>query len=215
MISKKKLSIVIVAGIGLATILLLAIVLAVKTVNKQRTNNKKSTSHSLVLSKSATESGSTIQSDNTKTSPTQSSSSLSQKEALEQFLEVYSSWKLENSSIDSRANKLQDLMTSTAYQNNYISDDAQHLKDFLSNYQKTKQINTSNSTLLVSRQYSKSNIYLDANKDNQYYVELYYTETPVYQSSGYTIEAKYNISMIDNQVNNISLLNQQSVMENK
>lgn len=98
----------------------------------------------------------------------------------------------------------------------YVKDwdgkDAYHSSFFAQRYGITeKQIDTSNSTQLVSRQYVKCNLYVNANIPGQYYVELYFTETPVYQTKGYSMEAKYNVTVVNNKISSLELISQQSV----
>lgn len=116
------------------------------------------------------------------------------------FLKVYSSWELNASSIDDRQEKLQSLMTEKGYQNLHIAEDATSLQLMIEAFEKDKTINTSNSSQLVSRSYIKSKVFQDASNKALYYVELYYTECPIYQEKGYPVVAKINLSVQNSKV---------------
>lgn len=134
---------------------------------------------------------------------TKNSSEKSEEESSKivvDFLKVYSSWELNASSIDERQDKLQSLMTEKGYQNLHIAEDAISLKLMIEAFEKDKTINTSNSSQLVSRSYIKSKVFQDASNKALYYVELYYTECPIYQEKGYPVVAKINLSVQDSKV---------------
>lgn len=216
MINRKKLRLFVLIGIVIIVILAGGVFFTAKAIKKQVAHNNERQQTQVKKSEqppTSSSSNNTLSGD--EKVPEKTSDKLSQKATLTQFLETFSTWKLNNTSIDNRAKALQTLMAPLAYQSNYIKEEADQLKLLLERYQKTKQIDTSNSTQLVSRQYERSNLYLNANSQGQYYVELYYYETPVYQTTGYTIEAKYNITMNGNQVVSLALLSQKSVPEGK
>ena len=212
MINRKKLTIVIGVGLGILLVLIVGVVFAVGIINKQRLSNefpkKVAQSTMFKTSQSSKTNASTKSSESTSTS---SRNTPNQNQVVETFLKTYLTWNLTPSSIDQRTQRLQSLMTTSCYQANNILQDATQLKALLTIYQKTKQIDTSNSTALVSRQYLNSNIYQNANSQNQYYVDVTYTETPVYQKTGYTMEAKYNLTIEEGQVLGLTLLSQQAV----
>lgn len=214
MINKKNISLLVLITTGFAIVLVLIGIFAVGKINKQVAVNKASQSQSISISqKQSTHHQSSAQhhSSNSKSSSSESSKQTSEKERLTDFLTDFSTVKLDNESIDNRAKLLKNSMTEAAYQTNYIEQDSNELKTLLSKYEKTKQIDTSNSTQLVAKKYLESNLYLNANVSGQYYVELYYTATPIYETKGYTMEAKYNITVIDNKINSLELISQQAV----
>ncbi|MDT2898519.1 hypothetical protein [Lactococcus lactis] len=214
MINKKNISLLVLITTGVAIVLVLIGIFAVGKINKQVAENKASQSQSISISqKQSTHHQSSAQhhSSNSKSSSSESSKQTSEKERLTDFLTDFSTVKLDNESIDNRAKLLKNSMTEAAYQTNYIEQDSNELKTLLSKYEKTKQIDTSNSTQLVAKKYLESNLYLNANVSGQYYVELYYTATPIYETKGYTMEAKYNITVIDNKINSLELISQQAV----
>lgn len=209
MINKKNVSLFVLIATGIVIALVLIGIFAVGKINKQVTTNKASQSQSISISKELNDSqksSSKNHSSGSKSSSEESKKHLSDKEVLTQFLEDFSTIKLDNDSISLRAKDLKKSMTEAAYQANYIEQDSIELKSLLSKYEKTKQIDTSNSTQLVSKQYLESNLYLNANVPGQYYVELYYTETPIYESKGYKIVAKYEITIVDNKINTLELI---------
>lgn len=214
MINKKNISLLVLITTGVAIVLVLIGIFAVGKINKQVAVNKASQSQSISISQKQSihdQSSAQHHSSNSKSSSSESSKQTSEKERLTDFLTDFSTVKLDNESIDNRAKQLKESMTEAAYQTNYIEQDSNELKTLLSKYEKTKQIDTSNSTQLVAKKYLESNLYLNANVSGQYYVELYYTATPIYQTKGYTMEAKYNITVIDNKINSLELISQQAV----
>lgn len=214
MINKKNVSLFVLIATGVVIVLVLIGIFAVGKINKQVATNKASQSQSISISKEqhvSQKSSSQNHSSGSKSSSEKTNKHMSEKEVLTQFLEVFSTVKLDNDSISHRAEDLKKSMTEAAYQANYVEQDSDELKSLLSKYEKTKQIDTSNSTQLVSKQYLESNLYLNANAPGQYYVELYYTATPVYETKGYTMEAKYNVTVVDNKINSLELISQQSV----
>lgn len=209
MINKKKVSLFVLIATGVVIVLVLIGIFAVGKINKQVATNKASQSQSISISKEqhvSQKSSSQNHSSGSKSSSEETNKHMSEKEVLTQFLEVFSTVKLDNDSISHRAEDLKKSMTEAAYQANYVEQDSDELKSLLSKYEKTKQIDTSNSTQLVSKQYLESNLYLNANVPGQYYVELYYTETPIYESKGYKIIAKYEITIVDNKINTLELI---------
>lgn len=214
MINKKNISLLVLIATGVAIVLVLIGIFAVGKINKQVAVNKASQSQSISISQKQSihnQSSAQHHSSNSKSSSSESSKQTSEKERLTDFLTDFSTVKLDNESIDNRAKQLKESMTEAAYQTNYIEQDSNELKTLLSKYEKTKQIDTSNSTQLVAKKYLESNLYLNANVSGQYYVELYYTATPIYETKGYTMEAKYNITVIDNKINSLELISQQAV----
>lgn len=214
MINKKNISLLVLITTGVAIVLVLIGIFAVGKINKQVAVNKASQSQSISISQKQSihhQSSAQHHSSNSKSSSSESSKQTSEKERLTDFLTDFSTVKLDNESIDNRAKQLKESMTEAAYQTNYIEQDSNELKTLLSKYEKTKQIDTSNSTQLVAKKYLESNLYLNANVSGQYYVELYYTATPIYETKGYTMEAKYNITVIDNKINSLELISQQAV----
>lgn len=214
MINKKNISLLVLITTGVAIVLVLIGIFAVGKINKQVAVNKASQSQSISISQKQSihhQSSAQHHSSNSKSSSSESSKQTSEKERLTDFLTDFSTVKLDNEAIDNRAKLLKNSMTEAAYQTNYIEQDSNELKTLLSKYKKTKQIDTSNSTQLVAKKYLESNLYLNANVSGQYYVELYYTATPIYETKGYTMEAKYNITVIDNKINSLELISQQAV----
>lgn len=214
MINKKNVSLFVLIATGIVIVLVLIGIFAVGKINKQVATNKSSQSQSISISKErhdSQKSSSQNHSSASKNSSEESNKNISEKEVLTRFLEDFSTVKLDNDSISHRVDDLKKSMTEAAYQANYVEQDSDELKSLLSKYEKTKQIDTSNSTQLVSKQYLESNLYLNANAPGQYYVELYYTATPVYETKGYTMEAKYNVTVVDNKINSLELISQQSV----
>ncbi|ARE13485.1 hypothetical protein LLUC08_1153 [Lactococcus lactis subsp. lactis] len=214
MINKKNVSLFVLIATGVVIVLVLIGIFAVGKINKQVATNKASHSQSISISKErhdSQKSSSQNHPSGSKSSSDDSNKHMSEKEVLAQFLEDFSTVKLDNDSISHRAEDLKKSMTETAYQANYIEQDSDELKSLLSKYEKTKQIDTSNSTQLVSKHYLESNLYLNANVPGQYYVELYYTAIPVYETKGYTMQAKYNVTVVDNKINSLELISQQSV----
>ncbi|MDT2867881.1 hypothetical protein [Lactococcus lactis] len=209
MINKKNVSLFVLIATGVVIVLVLIGIFAVGKINKQVATNKASRSQSISISKErhdSQKSSSQNHSSGSKSSSEEINKHMSEKEVLTQFLEDFSTVKLDNGSISHRAKDLKKSMTEAAYQANYVEQDSDELKSLLSKYEKTKQIDTSNSTQLVSKQYLESNLYLNANVPGQYYVELYYSETPIYEQKGYKIEAKYEITLIDNKINSLELI---------
>lgn len=209
MINKKNVSLFVLIATGVVIVLVLIGIFAVGKINKQVATNKASQSQSISISKErhdSQKSSSQNHSSGSKSSSEESNKNISEKEVLTQFLEDFSTVKLDNDSISHRAEDLKKSMTEAAYQANYVEQDSDELKSLLSKYEKTKQIDTSNSTQLVSKQYLESNLYLNANAPGQYYVELYYTETPIYEPKGYKMVAKYEITIIHNKVNTLELI---------
>ncbi|RZI47867.1 hypothetical protein [Lactococcus kimchii] len=209
MINKKNVSLFVLIATGVFIVLVLIGIFAVGKINKQVATNKASQSQSISISKErhdTQKSSSQNNSSGSKSNSEESNKHKSEKELLTQFLEDFSTVKLDNDSIDNRAKLLKESMTEAAYQANYIVQDSNELKSLLSKYEKTKQIDTSNSTQLVARKYLESNLYLNANVSGQYYVELYYSETPIYESKGYKIVAKYEITIVDNKINTLELI---------
>ena len=214
MINKKNISLLVLIATGVAIVLVLIGIFAVGKINKQVAENKASQSQSISISQKQSkhnQSSAQHHSSDSKSSSSESSKQTSEKERLTDFLTDFSTVKLDNESIDNRAKLLKNSMTEAAYQTNYIEQDSNELKTLLSKYEKTKQIDTSNSTQLVAKKYLESNLYLNANVSGQYYVELYYTATPIYETKGYTMEAKYNITVIDNKINSLEFISQQAV----
>lgn len=216
MINKKKFSLFILIATGVVLVLLLIGIFTVGKINKRVATNKISQSQSISISQKQSkhhQSSAQHHSSGSKSSSVEPKEDSDEKKTLTEFLKVFSTVTLDDNSIDNRAKTLKESMTEPAYQTNYIEQDSNELKNLLSKYKKTKEIDTSNSTQLVSRQYVESNLYLNANVPGQYYVELYYTATPIYETKGYTMEAKYNITVIDNKINSLELISQKSVSE--
>lgn len=133
------------------------------------------------------------------------------KENLQNFIKSYLTYDLNETSIQKRASYLETLMTSQAYVTNYILQDAQTLSAMVKTYQKTKEINTSNSTQLVARSYKKGTFYQSSSDKNQYFVEVEYLEIPIYQKEGYLVESKYDVTMDGNKVAAIHLTESKNI----
>lgn len=159
-------------------------------------------------SKSTVKKSSSVEqsSEETKSSSSESSSKQSDTEKLNEFLKIYKTQELKDSSIEDRSVALKNLMTEKAYKDNGIADTVTVLKSLLKTFNETKEINTSNSTALVEQKYVRSSVYQDSSIKSQYYVEVYYTERLIYQKEPYGMVQKMNISMSNGKVAQITVL---------
>lgn len=196
--NKKKKKLIIIAVLIVVFIVggMLVAIMTNTGSNDVKTAPKSSQSTSKVSSKEkANESG--------QLSTSASSSSSSKENNVENvtlFLKDYFTWDLTNSSIDKRTENLKPLMTNKAYADNGIVQNGEQLKSLLKTFNETKEVDTSNSTALVSRKYVRSNVYQDASKKSMFYTEVYFKEKLIYQKDYYAMVAKYNITMENGKV---------------
>lgn len=146
-------------------------------------------------------------------SSTTSESSQSPVEVITQFAQLLTTWDLTKTSIEQRASKLQNVMTDSAYEALNAETNAKTLESQLDIYNKTKQINTTNSTALVSRSYVSSTIFQDTTEKDRYQLEVTYKEKLIYQKEGYTMSAKYALVMDGDKVANAKLISANQITE--
>jgi lipopolysaccharide export LptBFGC system permease protein LptF len=131
---------------------------------------------------------------------------------LENFFKSYQTQKLDKISLEQRQDSLKNEMTEKGFQVSHISDDTRALIPMVEQYQKTKTIDTSNSTQLIESDYISSKIYQQQNAgEGAYYVEVTFTERPIYQKVGTTMVARYNVFVLQGKVDNLSLIDQKPV----
>jgi hypothetical protein len=121
---------------------------------------------------------------------------------------------MDKNAIEARAKALQPMMTVSAYQSSYIKDDSQTLISMLATWQKTKQINTSNSEGLIEKTYASAKIYQQTNAGKgAYFVQAEYQTRPIYIKDPYMMQATYDISMIGNKVASLAMVGNESVVK--
>lgn len=131
---------------------------------------------------------------------------------LENFFKSYQTQKLDKISLEQRQDSLKNEMTEKGFQASHISDDTRALIPMIEQYQKTKTIDTSNSTQLIESDYISSKIYQQQNAgEGAYYVEVTFTECPIYQKVATTMVARYNVFVLQGKVDNLSLIDQKPV----
>lgn len=209
--NKKRRNIIL--GICLVVVVVVTAVVFV-IINIWNGNHKAATpttKTSVTAKQSTEESSTTSEQESTSSEEQDTTEEATPKENLQKFIKSYVTYDLNDSSIQKRASYLETLMTSQAYATTYISQDAQTLIAMVKTYQKTKEINTSNSTQLVSRIYKKGTIYQSSDDKNKYFVEVEYLETPIYQKEGYLVDSKYNVTMDGNKVAAINLTESKNI----
>lgn len=124
-------------------------------------------------------------------------------EAVKKFLSVYYTWKLQEKSVSDRAKLLKEQMSKECYEAQSIEADSEQLKELIQTYEKKKEINTSNSTQLVSSRYLSSQIYQDTTDHHLYNIKLKIDQKAPYQKSGTVLSKEFQLRYSDNKVTQI------------
>lgn len=129
-----------------------------------------------------------------------SSEQLDSTQEVKKFLSVYYTWELEEKSVTDRAKLLKEQMTKDCYEAQTIESDSELLKELIQTYNKKKEINTSNSTQLVSSRYLSSQVYQDTTDKNVYNVKVKIEQKAPYQKSGTILSKELQLRYLDNKV---------------
>ncbi len=121
-------------------------------------------------------------------------------EAVKKFLSVYYTWELQEKSVSDRAKLLKEQMSKECYEAQSIEADSEQLKELIQTYEKKKEINTSNSTQLVSSRYLSSQIYQDTADQHLYNIKLKIDQKAPYQKSGTVLSKELQLRYSDNKV---------------
>lgn len=199
-------------GIGIASILLIFSALFFSSA--YLFHNKKSTASSQFKQEQVVK-GSTTNSNmidtNTNTSSTtgtatsqQVSSDAARKintsDKIKKFLNVYFTWDLDENSVNNREKVLKDFMSKELYESKNIEADSDSLNELIHTYKETKEINTSNSTQLISSRYVSSKVYQDTTDPNLYRVNVKLQQKAPYQDSASMKTETYNIHFDNDKV---------------
>ncbi len=131
-------------------------------------------------------------------------------ELLRNFFSVFYTWDLDTESVTKRQELLKGLMSEDLYEQRSIEADSEILKELITTYQKTKEINTSNSTQLLSSRYLSSQIYQDTTDANLYRVTVRFEQKAPYQDEAFINEATYNVRYLGDQVTTLTEENGQA-----
>lgn len=126
---------------------------------------------------------------------------------LKNFLELYFSWDLTDESVDERVARLEEMINPNCFESLNIVSDSQTLKEMIATYEETKEINTSNSTQLLSSRYLSSEIYQDTADRMIFYVEVRYEQKAPYQDDAYITKESYRIILENGRVSEIQQSN--------
>lgn len=129
---------------------------------------------------------------------------------LRNFFSVYFTWDLDEKSVSDRADLLKDLMSEELYEQKRIEADSEIIKELINTYQETKEINTSNSTQLVSSRYLSSQIYQDTADNNLYKVTVRIEQKAPYQDSPFTTEESFLVRYLGDQITEMNEVNDQA-----
>ncbi len=124
-------------------------------------------------------------------------------EAVKKFLSVYYTWELQDKSVSDRAKLLKEQMSKDCYEAQAIEADSEQLKELIQTYEKKKEINTSNSTQLVSSRYLSSQIYQDTTDQHLYNIKLKIDQKAPYQKTGTVLSKELQLRYSDNKVTQI------------
>ncbi|MGX7211667.1 hypothetical protein [Enterococcus innesii] len=129
---------------------------------------------------------------------------------LRNFFGVYFTWDLDEKSVSDRADLLKDLMSEELYEQKRIEADSEIIKELINTYQETKEINTSNSTQLVSSRYLSSQIYQDTADKNLYKVTVRIEQKAPYQDSPFMTEESFLVRYLGDQITEMNEVNDQA-----
>lgn len=124
-------------------------------------------------------------------------SSVTEEPKINEFLRDYFTWELTEASVEERATTLKEQLSEPLYQQLAIESDSQALIKAIKKYDQTKEINTSNSTQLLSSQYLSSTIYQDVNQPGSYSIQVKIEQKAPYQTETRPIEKTYRLTMQD------------------
>ena len=157
----------------------------------------------IVLPETTQTTNETTQSEQT----TSSMKEITKNSELEEFLETYFTWKLTEESVSDRAIKLENMMSATCYDLTEIQSDKEQLTKMIQKYDKTKEINTSNSMQLVSSNYISSQIYQDTKDSSSYYAKVKIEQKAPYQESAFPMQEEVRITLRNGKITQIKTLN--------
>lgn len=138
---------------------------------------------------------------------TSSMKEITENSELEDFLEVYFTWDLTEDSVSDRAIKLENMMSATCYELAEIQTNRELLTKMIQKYEKTKEINTSNSMQLVSSKYLSSQIYQDVKDPSLFYVKVKYEQKAPYQDSAFPMQGDYRVALKNGKITQIKEIN--------
>lgn len=138
---------------------------------------------------------------------TSSMKEITENSELEEFLETYFTWELTEESVSDRAIKLENMMSATCYDLTEIQSDKEQLTKMIQKYDKTKEINTSNSMQLVSSNYLSSQIYQDTKDSSSYYAKVKTEQKAPYQESAFPMQEDVRITLRNGKITQIKTLN--------
>lgn len=154
-----------------------------------------------------------IQTDVSKSSELNGTSTTSKKDEVEveateltEFLGIYYTWDLTKESVNERSKALKNWLTPTCYESLAIEKDSEDLNEIIDVYDKTKVINTSNSTQLVDSQYKASRIYQDTSTSSIYIAEVTIEQKAPYSKEAAPTKKKLRISLENNKINQLKEL---------
>ncbi|MCH1976561.1 hypothetical protein MCG01_05385 [Enterococcus hirae] len=141
---------------------------------------------------------STLDSSTTGTARSQEDSSVVTREidssdTIKKFLNVYFTWDLDENSVNNRGKKLKGFMAKELYESKNIEADSETLNELIHTYKETKEINTSNSTQLISSRYVSSKVYQDTIDPNLYRINVKLQQKAPYQGAASLKTETYNI----------------------
>lgn len=202
-------------GIGIGSIVLVLCALLFSSVYLFQ-NNKSTTSSQMSEERPVEEStttSSTVDSSTTDTVISEEDSSDSVREInsadkIKKFLSIYFTWDLDENSVNSREKKLKDFMSKELYESQNIEADSESLNEIIHTYKETKEINTSNSTQLISSHYVSSKVYQDTGDPNLYRVNVKLQQKAPYQGSASLKTETYNIYFDKDMVTRMDKVNE-------
>lgn len=119
---------------------------------------------------------------------------------IKTFLTDYFTWDLTENSVENREMKLKNQLSDSCYRQLAIESDSQSLIEAIKKYDDTKEINTSNSTQLISSKYVSSEIYQDIEQPSSYSVQVRVEQKAPYQKETKPIEKSFRLYMQDNKI---------------
>lgn len=187
-------------GIGIGSIVLVFCALLFSSVYLFQ-NNKSTTSSQVSQERPVEEStttSSTLDSSTTETAISQEDSSVPAREmdssdTIKKFLNVYFTWDLDENSVNNREKKLKDFMAKELYESKNIEADSEALNELIHTYKETKEINTSNSTQLISSRYISAKVYQDTIDPTLYKVNVKLQQKAPYQGSASLKTETYSV----------------------
>lgn len=119
---------------------------------------------------------------------------------LNEFLSLYFNWDLTEKSVTERATLLEPKMSADCYQRLGIESERDAMVQMIRKYEEDKEINTSNSTQLITSRLISSRVYQNTTDTSNYLVQVKLEQTPPYQETTKPIDKSYRLVLVDGKV---------------